>query len=128
MDKVAASTAFDTRAQQREARKHDYARRMSDHVAYALLVYTGLHIFVTMSAIKGLGGSILPFLSLIVLVGGIIPALRTFEKRWAAIGTEQADDPRLGSRFRRDLTGLWLMAIGLPFLLTAIFSGLASFG
>ena len=37
---------------------------MSDHVAYALLVYTGLQIFVTMGALKTEHGSILPYFAL----------------------------------------------------------------
>ena len=43
----------------------DWKRRMSDHVAYALLVYTGLQIFVTMGALKSEHGSILPYFALV---------------------------------------------------------------
>lgn len=100
--------------------KSDYRRKMSDHIAYALLVYTGLHIFVTMSAIKGDSGSILPYFALVILVAGIIPACRWFEKRWNTLSDEEAADPALGSSFRRDTLFLWLLAIGLPFGLTAV--------
>ena len=61
--------------QKRAGRKLDWRRKMSDHVAYALLVYTGLQIFVTMSALKIGSGSILPYFALIVLVAAIIPGL-----------------------------------------------------
>ena len=58
----------------REAHKPvEWTKRMSDHIAAALLIYTALHIIVTMQAIKGEGGSILPYFGLVLLVGAIIP-------------------------------------------------------
>ncbi len=107
------------------ARKIDWRRKMSDHIAYALLVYTGLQIFVTMGALKGEGNSLLPYFALIVLVAAIIPACRRFEKRWNRLDDDQAHDPALASSFRRDRMLVWLMAIGLPFALTGLFMGLA---
>lgn len=107
------------------ARPIDWRRRMSDNIAYALLVYTALQIFVTMEALKGEGGSLLPYFALIVLVGAIIPACRGFERRWNRLNDGQAGDPAFASRFRRDRLALWLLAIGLPFALTAVFRGLA---
>ena len=101
----------------------DWRKGMSDNVAYALLVYTGLQIFVTMHAIQDVArGSTLPYLSLIVLVAAIIPACRRFEKRWEDIPAERADDPALRPIYRRDQALLWLLAIGLPFALTALFT------
>ena len=51
------------------AETRDWRKAMSDNVAYALLVYTGLTIFVTVNAMKSGGGmSILPYLALVVLV------------------------------------------------------------
>ena len=55
---------------------------MSDHVAYALLVYTGLQIFMTVKALTAGMSSILPYMALIILVAAIIPACRWFERRW----------------------------------------------
>ncbi len=103
----------------------DWRRRMSDNVAYALLVYTVLQIFVTMSALKSEGMSLLPYLALVVLVGAIIPACRRFERRWNRLSDDQAADPALARYYRRDRLALWLLAIGLPFALTALFKGLA---
>ena len=40
--------------------KLDWRKKMSDNVAYGLLVYTGLQIFVTMHEIQGSSASILP--------------------------------------------------------------------
>jgi hypothetical protein len=111
--------------EQGTARPIDWRRKMSDNIAYALLVYTALQIFVTMGALKAQEGSLLPYLALIVLVGAIIPACRRFERRWNRLSDEQAADPSFASYYRRDRLALWLLAIGLPFALTALFKGVA---
>lgn len=101
----------------------DWRKRMSDNVAYALLTYTGLQIFVTMHAVKSGHGSILPYFALVVLVAAIIPACRIFERRWDDLSDEEAWDPAFLSAFNNDRLALWLCAIGLPFGLTLIFKG-----
>ena len=98
----------------------DWTRRMSDHIAAALLVYTALHIIVTMQAIKGEGGSILPYFGLVLLVGAIIPGCRLFEKRWERLAASGAADDRLRTLFVRDALYLWAAAIGLPFVVTGL--------
>jgi hypothetical protein len=103
----------------------DWRRKMSDHIAYALLVYTTLQIFVTMNALKSETSSLLPYLSLIVLVVAIIPACRSFERRWNRLSDDQAHDPAMISYFRRDRLMLWLLATGLPVALTGLFMGLS---
>ncbi len=103
------------------ARPLDWRKKMSDNIAYALLAYTGLQIFVTMGALQARGGSILPYFVLIILVAAIIPACRRFERRWNRLGNEQAADPGLASFYRRDRRALWLLAIGLPFAVTGLF-------
>jgi len=110
-------------AQKRAAGKLDWRRKMSDHVAYGLLVYTGLQIFVTMSALKVGAGSILPYFALIVLVVGIIPGCRMFEKRWEGLSDSEAANPEFADRFKRDRLLVWLFALGLPFAVTGIFKG-----
>ena len=114
-------------AQKRTGRKLDWRRRISDHVAYALLVYTGLQIFVTMGQLKNGSGSVLPYFALIVLVAAIIPGCRMFEKRWDALSDGEAANPELRDRFRRDQVLLWLCAIGLLFALTGLVLGIAAF-
>lgn len=104
----------------------DWRRRISNHVAYGLLVYTGLHIFMTMTQLKSGSGSMLPYLALVVLVAAIIPAARWFEMRWTRLSDSEAADPALASAFRRDVTLLWLTAIGLPAALTFGFKAVAS--
>ena len=109
--------------QKRTGAKLDWRRKMSDHVAYGLLVYTGLQIFVTMSALKVGQGSILPYFALIVLVVAIIPGCRMFEKRWESLSDSEAANPELADRFKRDRLLVWLFALGLPFALTGLFKG-----
>lgn len=108
------------------ARPVDWRKAMSDNVAFALIVYTGLHIFVTVDAIKETGLRSLAMLALIILVAAIIPACRWFEKRWRDLPDGEAHDRALTAAFRRDQALLWLLAIGLPFLITGLLKGLAS--
>src|ERR1700712_4137851 len=84
-----------------EGRVVDWRRKMSDNIAYALLVYTALQIFVTMGALHAEGGSLLPYLALIILVGAIIPACRRFERRWNRLDDGQASDPSFLGFYRR---------------------------
>ena len=112
-------------AAQQPLKARDWRKRMSDNIAYALLVYTGLQIFVTMGALDKEGGSILPYFTLIVLVVAIIPACRRFEKRWNRLSDVQAADPEFGRFYRRDQIWLWAMAIGLPFVVYGLFAGMA---
>ena len=102
-------------------RARDWRKAMSDHVAYGLLVYTALQIFVTVKALSEGSSTALPYLALIVLVAGIIPVCRWFEKRWAVLSDAEASDPEYSGAFRRDVLALWSLAIGLPFGLTLIF-------
>ena len=117
--------------QQREAhaanwQKLDWRRKISNHVAYGLLVYTGVHIFLTMKALKVGSGSLLPYMALVVLVAAIIPACRWFEKRWSDISDAEASDPALAPVFRREVILFWVTAIGLPVALTFGFKAVAS--
>ena len=103
----------------------DWRKRMSDHVAYALLAYTALQIFVTMGALHAKGTTMLPYFALVMLVAAIIPACRRFERRWARLSDAQAADMAFAADYRRDRMWLWVLAIGLPFAVTGLFKGLA---
>lgn len=126
MDKASERNIIEQLGHAPAARPLDWRRRMSDHIAYALLVYTGLQIFVTMGALKAKGGSLLPYFALVILVVAIIPACRRFERRWNRLSNAEAADPAFESFFRRDRLVLWVMAIGLPFVLTGVLRGLAA--
>ncbi|MGB7407551.1 MAG: hypothetical protein WA908_03535 [Pontixanthobacter sp.] len=108
------------------AARLDWRKRMSDNVAYALIVYTAINIVATMGAMKATGLKSLALLALVVLVAGIIPACRWFERRWRNLSDEAAADPALSSTFRRDQILLWLLAIGLPVGLTMLLQAAAA--
>lgn len=128
MDKALWGTDRQRAERHAEAGKRlDWRRRMSDHVAYGLLVYTGLQIFVTMSALKHTMDSILPYFGLIVLVAAIIPGCRLFEKRWEGLSDDRAADPALAPAFRRDCVMIWIAALGLPFVITGAILGAERF-
>ncbi len=108
--------------------RRDWRKAMSDNVAYALIVYTALHIFATVGAMKATGMKSLALLALVILVAGIIPACRWFERRWRDLSDAQAADPALSAAFRRDQVFLWMLAIGLPAVLTLLCLGIAKAG
>jgi hypothetical protein len=127
MEKSAASRAWngiDTAAPAKP-KGLDWSKKMSNHVAYALLVYTTLQIFVTMGELHSKAGSALPYFALILLVAAIIPACRSFERRWAGLDDQARSDPGQKSRFIRDCLLLWVLAIGLPFFVTGLFRALS---
>ena len=101
--------------------RRDLRKAMSDNVAYALIIYTALQIFMTVHAMKQGVSSILPYLALVVLVAGIIPACRWFEKRWKDLPDSEAHDPALSGAFKREAIAVWAVAIGLPLAMTMIF-------
>jgi hypothetical protein len=99
----------------------DWRKRMSDTVAYALLVYTALQIIVTMHALADDGASMLPLFALVVLVAGIIPLFRHYERHWEGLDDAAAADPARRPLYRRDQLSVWLFAVGLPFAVTGLF-------
>jgi len=98
----------------------DWRKRMSNQVAYALLAYTGLQIFLTMGALQGRHGSLLPYVALVLLVGAIIPACRGCDRRWRELGDGAAHDPALARPYRRECRVLWALAIGVPLAMTGL--------
>lgn len=107
-------------------RRLDWRKRISDTVAYGLLVYTALQIFVTLRALEGEGSSMLPMFALVVLVAGVIPLFRHFERRWEGLDDAAAADPALRRACRRDQLAIWAVSIGLPLALTVVFRALVA--
>lgn len=105
--------------------KIDWRKKMSDHVAYGLLVYTGLQIFVTMHEMQGNSTSMLPLFVLVMLVAAIIPMFHHFERRWEGLSDTQAADLAYRDAFRRDIAKVWALAALLPFVITGGFRLLA---
>ena len=98
--------------------KKGFAKRMSDHIAVALVVYTLALIFVTMPSIETEGMSTFPLVLLVVLVGGIIPFLRYFEHRWMKFENSGQAQDGFNTRFTIDRLVIWVVAIGVPFALS----------
>ena len=120
------SKALDRTVASESAQSRDWRKGMSDTVAYSLLAYTGLHIFVTVGAIQETGAKSLAMIALIVLVFGVIPLWRRFEKRWSTLSDEQAHDPAYAPAYRRDQIMVWGLAIGLPVGLTMVLKALVT--
>ena len=123
-----AATENGAAEMQTTGRTRDWRKSMSDNVAYALIVYTALHIFLTVGAMKETGIKSMALFALVILVVGIIPACRSFEKRWRNLSDSEASNPAMSGAFRRDQILVWLIALGLPFALTGIFKLIASMG
>ena len=94
---------------------NSFGKRMSNHIAYALVVYTLLLIFEVSPQMESGGMSILPYFLLVVLVGLAILPCRNLERRWKTI--DARGDSDVGGAFRRDAILLWIGAIGFPSLL-----------
>jgi hypothetical protein len=106
-----------SRAQQhsRVREASSFGKRMSTHIAYALVVYTLLLIFEVSPQMESGGMSILPYFLLVLLVGIAILPCRSLEKRWKAI--DASADAEVGGAFRRDAVLLWIGALGFPTLM-----------
>jgi hypothetical protein len=98
--------------------RQGYAKRMSSHIAYALVVYTLLLIFEVSPQMESKGMSIMPYFLLVLLVGLAIMPCRNLERRWQRLDSDSQSAQ--GSEFRRDVVVLWLCAIGLPTLLMLV--------
>jgi hypothetical protein len=99
-----------------------YAKRISDHVAIGLVVYTLMLIFVTSPAMHSEGTSILPYFMLVVFVAMVIPACRSMERRWQKLEAGELGEASLQTRFTADRIKLWLGALGIPVALAVLFT------
>jgi hypothetical protein len=103
-----------------------YAKRMSDHVAFALIIYTLMLIFMVTPAMESEGTTILPYFLLVLLVAAVIPSLRRFEHKWKMLEGSELGEGGLETRFTFDRIKLWVGAIGIPVLLAALFRTIAA--
>jgi hypothetical protein len=99
-----------------------YAKRISDHVAVALVVYTLALIFITSPTMHSEGMSILPYFMLVVFVALVIPSCHNMEKRWQKLENEGSSDAGLQTRFTADRIKLWAGALGIPVVLAVLFT------
>ncbi|ANI78072.1 MULTISPECIES: hypothetical protein [Sphingobium] len=89
-----------------------YAKRMSSHLATALVVFCLLQIGI----VARMGGSLLLHLALIVAIGGFGVAARRLERRWEILDDSGLSSAGLDLRFRRDVAQVWLASIASSLL------------
>ena len=99
-----------------------YAKRMSDHVAIALVVYTLMLIFLVTPTIESSGTSIFPYFVLVLFVGAVIPLCRNLERRWQALNANAYPGDGLETRYYADRLKLWGAAIAIPAVLAVLFT------
>lgn len=99
-----------------------YSKRMSDHVAFALVVYTLMLIFLVTPTIESSGTSIFPYFVLVVFVGAVIPLCRNLERRWQALDASASAGDGLESLYVADRLKLWAAAIAIPVVLAVLFT------
>jgi hypothetical protein len=85
------------------------AKRMSTHIAYALVVYTLLLIFEVSPQMEGDGVAIWPYFLLVALVGLAIIPCRNLERRWQVLEANGKS-----GNFGIEVALLWIGAIGIP--------------
>jgi hypothetical protein len=91
-----------------------YSKRMSDHVAFALVFYTLALIFLVTPRMESDGTSIFPYFLLVLLVAAVIAPCRNLERRWQALQATDNGDGSLDRRFNLDRAKLWIAAFALP--------------
>ena len=99
-----------------------YSKRMSDHVAIALVVYTLMLIFLVTPTIESSGMSIFPYFVLVLLVAAVIPLCRNLERRWQALCATAHPDDGLETQYFADRLKLWVAAITIPAALAVLFT------
>ncbi len=106
----------DSWARPRRALAHprQLARRMSRHLALALLAFAGLQIWLLAAGLSaGLPIGFAAFaLALLVLVA--VPLASRTEAHWQRLGREALPCPALEQQWRRTAARLWLGAAALP--------------
>jgi len=107
------------------AEDHDrWKRRISNHAAAALLVFTLLHIVCVTAASGYTGARWVSFLGIALLVLVVIPAISKIEARWEALTRQPLGPAEIVTHFRRERRRLWLAAVTMPFVWTGLFLGI----
>ena len=100
--------------------KRTWDKRMCGQIAWALVLHTLLLIFFVTAKMESDGISILPYFVLILMVGLFIYLGRRLDHRWRFLAKTELSERSLQLRYRVDTLRIWVMAIGLPFLWSAV--------
>ncbi len=120
---MAASGAARAGASQKRASsktKKSYTKRISDNIAYALIVYTMMLIFLVAGAIKTSGTSVMPYIMLMLFVAVVIPLARKLEKKWEMLDQSELSDSSLNRRYNIDRVKLWIGTLVFPLFLMGV--------
>lgn len=85
------------------ARRAGFGKRVSTHLALALVSFCLLQIFI----VARMGGSLVLHLGIIIAIGGFAVAARSLEHRWDLLDRSGLSRERLRLRYRRDVFQLW---------------------
>ncbi len=118
-----AQSSSQRRAAQK-AKPKSYAKRMSDQIAVALIIYTLLLIFLVTPSLAS-GMRIWPYFLLVVMVAAVIPFLRGVDHRWQILENSELSDRGLYLRFKQDTGKLCVLAFGIPLILAGVCSALS---
>lgn len=97
------ATALGNRASSRKS----FAKRISTHLAVALVVFCLLQIGI----VAKMGGSLVLHLGIIIAIGGYALAARALEHRWQMLEQGGLSQSGLALRFRRDVAQLWTASL-----------------
>lgn len=100
-------------AQGKPASEHRLCKRLTTHIAYALILFT-LILIVLIHGFHIGKNSILPYFGLVIAVFGMIPLFRNMQKRWEALTNAGLPEAGLEARIKMDIIKLWVMAIVIP--------------
>lgn len=93
---------------------HYWHRKMSNNLAGALVLFTGLQICIISGVVATGASTLLYHLGIAVLLAAIVPAARNMERRWELLSQSDLSRQSLSTRFRVDQLKLWCAALFLP--------------
>lgn len=97
------ATALGNRTRGKGSLGKSFAKRISSHLAAALVVFCLAQIFI----VAKMGGSLVLHLGIIVAIGGYGVAARGLERRWQMLEQGGLSQDGMALRFRRDVVQLW---------------------
>lgn len=100
--------------------RKSYIKRISDHIAYALIIYTMMLIFLVAGAINTSSMSVMPYLLLMLFIILVIPMARKLEKKWERLENSELSQSSLKTKFAIDRAKLWIGTFALPIILMVI--------
>lgn len=84
-----------------------YARRISTHLAFALIAFCLLQIVI----VARMGGAVPLHLGVILAIGAFAVVARDMEHRWHNLDNAKMPRSELAARFRREVQQLWAVSL-----------------